>query len=169
MTVKTFYIASVIVSSVFALACDPYSRQGPVALKMSKELRASCKPEQPCHLKAADMTDVSWDQLYVFDSRVERDVIFKRLGTTVEIPGPYYSNKWFFMNEGKIVHFEQKIIPEVDVPMKDGDVDIEPSDATKDFGKFRREDLFRVEKINTNPGEAFRLKCSTCDVSSPPT
>jgi len=97
MTMKRFCTACVTLITVFAIACDLNNRQGPVALKISKELRESCRAEKPCEVKAADMTDVSWDQLYVFDSRVEGDVISKELGSGFGESGPYYTNKWFFL------------------------------------------------------------------------
>jgi len=51
--------------------------------------------------------------------------------------------------------------------MKDGDVDIDTSDSPKDFSRFKRNDVFSVERIKTDPGKAYRLECSTCDIRPP--
>lgn len=94
---------------------------------------------------------------------VEQKVVSKVIGEDFIFLSPYYSNKMFFAKDNKVVNFEQHIMPEVDVPFDDGDVDFEIKDSENKYAVFDKTSLFEVQRIETKNGEFYRLSCVNCN------
>jgi len=135
----------------------------PIAKKISEYVRNNCLESKTCQIKLKETMDFSWDKLYVFDMSVEQQVLSSIIGEDFSSSSPYYSNKMFFTKGNKVVDFEQHLIPEVDNPFGDGDVDFEIKDAQNKYTVFNADSIFKVERIKTETGEFYRLHCINCE------
>ena len=146
-------------------ACQESSRKSnePISEKISEHVQKNCKESKTCTFYLKDITNFSWDKLYFFDMSVEEDVIRKLIGKKFSSSSPYYSNKLFFVQDNQVVESEQHIMPEVDNPFQNGDVDFEFNDSQNKYIVFENDSKFEVEKIKLSTGEFYRLHCINCE------
>lgn len=130
--------------------------------QIGEYIRKNCQINKPCKIQLKDVTDFSWDKLFVFDMAVESDVISKTLGTEYSSSSPYYSYKWFFVKNNQIVRSEEHIIYEIDKPMSAGDVSFVIKDSQKKFRIFDNAVVFDLERHNFHDSEIYSLDCANC-------
>jgi hypothetical protein len=116
-----------------------------------------------CQVKLNDLFEFSWDIMYVFDAAVDDNVISEQIGKKFLSTSSYYSKKWFFLKDGKIVNFNEKVIKEIDKPIENGDVDFEIRDSQHKFAAFKNNSAFDVDELNVGNGRYYYLKCVTCN------
>jgi len=105
----------------------------------------------------------------VFRENAEPDVISKTIRADYVDNSIYYSRKWIFMLNGKIVRAENQEMPEVDKPVQNDDVFFSFEDCSdylqdgQDFLEFRKDDEFRI-KTNKKDEDThyFILELETC-------
>ena len=162
---STFIIVPMaLVNLVFLLSCHQQSNfaSGEVATAISGFIAKNCAPQDICQFQLKDVTNFSWDRFFVFDLTVDNDVISKQIGSEFSSSIEYYSNKWFYLKDGELIHFEQRAIPEIDEYMKPGDIDFDISSSKDRYAVFDTKSVFEVNRIKVNGGEAFLLKCVNC-------
>ena len=137
-------------------------KERPINSELFGYLKKTCIEQDSCEVKLDKIIESSWDKFYVFDFSVEDQVISKEIGTQFSSTSPYYSSKWFFIKDGHITHFEQRIIPEVDKPNKNGDIDFEIRNSQNKFSVFEKDSLFKAEKHKLTDGDFYELKCLNC-------
>ncbi len=94
---------------------------------------------------------------------VEDHVISKIIGKEYSSTSEYYSNKLFFIQDKQVVESERHIMPEVDEPFHNGDVDFEFKDSENKYIVFNNDSKFEIEKIKLKTGEFYRLHCINCE------
>ncbi len=146
-------------------ACKESSRKSsePISEKISEYVQKNCKESKNCTLNLKDITNFSWDKMYFFDMSVEENVISKVVGKKFSSASKYYSNKLFFIQDNQVVESEQHIMPEIDKPFHNGDVDFESKNSQNRYIVFNNDSKFEVEKIKLNDGEFYRLHCINCE------
>lgn len=149
-------------SSCFFYSCKTQMPKEPIQEKISHYIGEKCIRREDCRIQIKDTMDFSYDKLYVFEMAVENDVIIRVLGSKFYSSSPYYSRKWFFLKDNQVVQSEQHLIPEIDNPIDDGDVDFEIKNVQEKYDVFGEDAVFEVERIKTDTGEFYRLHCVSC-------
>jgi hypothetical protein len=161
-------ILMLILTIFFLSSCYGRSNEsrGRIENGILEYIKNSCKYGEVCKFTLNDITDFQWGKFFFFDMAVEGDVVSKAIGKDFTSASPYYSRKWFFMSGNEIVKSEQHLIPDVDIPIVDGDIVFDLKDAQSKYGVFDSTAAFEVEKIKTSTGEYYRLKCVNCSSKS---
>ncbi|MCY7346190.1 MAG: hypothetical protein LH614_08190 [Pyrinomonadaceae bacterium] len=142
----------------------------PLNNQISSYIQRNCQEKQPCKIQLKDATDFSWDKFIFFDIPVEPEVISALIGEEFSSASPYYSRKWFFLKDNKVIRSEEQILYEIDVPMKNGDVDfdleggerIKIEFAESNFALFQANSIFEIERNDTGTVQYYRLHCINC-------
>lgn len=131
---------------------------------ISEYVQKNCPPSGTCIIRLDTAMEFPWDRLYFFESNVEDDVTSKVLGIPYRSSSPYYSRKWFFFKDGKVVQSAIREIPEIDEPIEAGEVDFEMKNSENNYLIIERESSFSVERIKSKrgDGEFYRLHCTNC-------
>lgn len=164
MRTRAGRLAGLLATILAFICCDSESRieTGVVELQLKEQITRTCSRDTPCVVQPADVTPFSWNKLIVFDFSVEPGTISNVIGKEFSAATPFYSRKWFFIQDDKIVHFEEEPLPEVDQVMKKGDVAFEISGSTESFASFDLNAKFVVKRIDGVNGEAYLLTCVNC-------
>lgn len=129
---------------------------------ISEYVQKNCPPSGTCIIRLDEVMEFPWDRLYFFEDNVEESEISKILGIQYVSGTPYYSRKWFFLKDGKIVQSAIREIPEVDRRIEAGEVDFEMKDSVNNYLIIERGSNFSVERIPCEGGEFYRLHCTNC-------
>lgn len=148
------------------LLCSCYqirSNNEPINRQISEYIRQTCEENKPCKIQIKNVTDFSWDKLYVFNEAVESDVISKILGKNYSSTSPYFSRKWFFVKDNQIVRTEEHILYEVDVPVDNGNVLLTEDNPKQKFSIFGQDSIFEVSKNKLSDNEFYYYsRCINC-------
>lgn len=165
-------VLSLLFLEVILIGCTSSESQRPQQVDVAKRIEEKCKTKKSensgstnsgCTIKLSDLFDFYWDQMYVFDLAVEDNVISNEIGSAFSSTSPYNSTKWFFLKDGKVVHFEEKLIKEIDKPIEIGGVEFEIKDAERKFAVYDRNAIFEVVELGVGDGKFKYLKCVTCN------
>lgn len=145
---------------------QPRINNEPINKRISEYIRQTCEENKPCKIEIKNVTDFSWDKLYVFDEAVENDVISKFLGINYSSTFPYYSRKWFFVKDNQIVRTEEHILYEIDMPVDNCSVLLTEDNRKEKFSIFNRDSTFEVSKNRLNDNESYYyLRCINCSLN----
>lgn len=128
-----------------------------------KYIVENCREEKGCEISLKKATDFSWDKLYVFRENVETEEINKLLNISYHHSSPYYSRKWFFVKDSKVVKFQEFIMSDIDDPVEDNDILLQRENPKHDYQVFDRNEVFKVSKNKLEENKHYYyLTCKSC-------
>lgn len=137
-------------------------RSGEIREKLALHYEQNCSASGDCNVSFRDLTGFEWEKACYFSLSVENDEIRAIIGTTFPENTYYSSRKLFFLNQGKIAHFDSVEIKEIDKPLTSGDYDFDFQTPGQKYLCFDPSRNFKIETIQTNSGVAYRLTCLNC-------
>ncbi len=159
-----FKLLFFLVTICFLFSCKTATQinNRPINEALLGYIQSNCNFEKTCRMELAKATEFSWDHLYVFDIAVEDNIISEKLGVKFNSVSQFYSQKWFFVKDGQIIQAEEKVIEEIDNPIKNGDIDFEIKDSQNKFALFDENSVFEVEEMKIGSKKYYYLKCNNC-------
>lgn len=152
------------VLSVFLLfsACGIF-RSEPISNHISEYVRQNCKENESCVVKLSDATDFSWDIVYVFPQGSSDAGISKITGNDYSSSfSLFYSTKWIFLKDKRIVRTEAHIIYNIEKPVHNGSVILKDENQTDMYAVFRPYSICEVKTNKADDQIYYSLKCLNC-------
>jgi hypothetical protein len=140
-------------SCVLVLPGCNRSHSDNVEARIVSEIKAKCPDERQCQLRIKDITQFSWDRMFVFRYDATRVDVRNALGS--DFPDFLeFHRRIIFMSNGVIVHGENE---PTDIEHRtNGEVDFAPLDSQR-FASFGPDVTFSVTKISIAQGTCYEL------------
>jgi hypothetical protein len=150
------YVACLIVAMAF-LGCNKHKN---IEEKIVDAVGKKCKGGSECIITMRELTDFSWDKMYVFDYRATSEDIEKVVGADIITSFEEFTKYIIFTFAGKVVFYEKydmAVEGFIDVTFRDKEVVFDIPYDTKYRVYTPDSAVFKVEKKGLNKGVYYEL------------